>query len=147
MFKKLILVVVAAFAVRAEAVSHVAAERWTADEPDVLNLKFGFMTPSFRLSTESRVESAAGSEVEFSPPSASKNFIGMGYRNLGATIQWGGRQSEDSNRQYGDGSSFDVQATLYGQRLTQQYFYQNYSGYYVENTSTVDPAFPVNAFI
>lgn len=147
MIKFLVLSLVAAFAVSAKAAEAVEADRWTPDEPDVLNVKVGFLSPSFRLGTESRVDGVLGSEVQFEPPSVSKNFIGLGYRNLGATLKWGGRQNEDSISKYGDGSSLDFQFNLYGRKLTQQYFYQNYSGYYVLNTPSVDPAYPVDKYI
>lgn len=131
----------------AGSVFAVEADRWTPDEPDVLNLKFGFLSPSFRMSTKSTIGDGKGSEVEFAPPPLTKLFVGVGYRNLGAAVSWSGGQDKGSSSMYGSGSGLDLLLTAYGRTLTQQYFYQAYSGYYVSNTQAVEPTTPIGSYI
>jgi hypothetical protein len=87
------------------------------------------------------------SEIHFQPSPLSKTFLGVSYRNLGATLSFSNRQSEDTTDKYGNGTALDFQVNLYGVHLTQQYFYQTYDNYYISNTADVDPSYPANQYI
>lgn len=139
--------VILALLASAGSVFAVEADRWEPDAKDVLNVKGGILNPIFRIRTESTAGETKNSEVDFEPTPFTKYFVGVGYRNLGATISWSGANNPEDADKYGTGTSLDLQFSAFGRNITQYYFYQNYNGYYINNTSTIDPSFPQNKYI
>ncbi|WP_413291206.1 DUF4421 family protein [Bdellovibrio sp. HCB337] len=115
--------------------------RWVSDSADTLNFKFGIMQPSLRFGTDSSVGNE-DSPVDYSPGPLSKNFVSLSYRNLGAYLSWSNKQSADNVESYGDSRGVDFQLNFFGKKITQQYFYQAYQGYYISNTLAIDPSYP-----
>lgn len=125
-----------------------SANRWAADAPDVLNYKIGYLNPSLRMNTRTGSgTSAEDNPVDFNPPNLTKLFFGLSYRNLGAALSFSTPQSPEDQAKYGSGTALDLQVNLYGEKLTQQYFYQSYNGYYIGNSGTIDPSLPDNTYI
>lgn len=140
------LVSVFALKVKAEDSS---SSHWNADKPDVLNLKIGYLGPTLNMDVRTGSSSSDPNDIpiHFQPSPLSKTFLGVSYRNLGATLSFSNRQSASDTDKYGSGTALDFQVSLYGVHLTQQYFYQTYDNYYISNTSKVDPSYPENQYI
>lgn len=121
--------------------------RWISDSQDTLNVKFGYLNPSLQFETQSSVSGGDPSQVNYSPSQISKSFVAATYRNIGAYLSWSYPQSSDTVQKYGASQAVDFQLNFFGQKITQQYFYQTYKGYSVTNTSTIDPTFPADQYM
>lgn len=122
------------------------SDRWEADPKDVINFKVGVLNPSFTLTTDTG-KSPDSSPVMFTPSPVAKYFFGGSYRNLGAAISFSSAPPVDQTTKFGNGHSLDFLFSVFGRKITQQYFYQDYKGYYISNTDVVNPAIPAGTYI
>ncbi|MCB0369119.1 MAG: DUF4421 family protein [Bdellovibrionales bacterium] len=112
---------------------------WSKQPDDNLKVEFGIKTPvlSYDIKAPSDISS---SQLKYKPNTNSKTALGFSYRNIGLSISGNNPTSEDSNNKYGKTSSTDFQLRFFGKR-TYEFFYQTYSGYYIENSSEIDPSY------
>jgi hypothetical protein len=129
-----------------EVVGEHSGDRWISDPLDVLNFKVGFLEPSLLMNTTSGSNTDLTS-VKFNPSSTSKLFVGFNYRHLGVTLSQSNQRTRSESEKFGAGDSTDVLFQFFGRTWTQQYFYQSYRGYYINNTATIDPSQPSGTYI
>ncbi len=83
----------------------------------------------------------SGTEVDFTPNS--QPFIGVKLGYKGYAISGSTTVSAGDEATYGKSNIFDVQVgksfRIWGHELLAELFFQGYQGYYIENTSAVDP--------
>lgn len=124
-----------------------AQNRWEAESKDTLHLRGGFLSPSLTVALEPSSKASEQNRVNYAPSPVTQNFLAFGYRNVGASLIFSNKQSELDQLRYGKNTSIDFQVNFFGEKMMQQYFYQQYQGYYITNTGSVDPSLPGNTYI
>jgi hypothetical protein len=124
----------------------VDSDRWAPERDDVLNVKLGVGMPALNM-TAKATRGDGTSTVDYLPNTSSKTFVGLGYRNLGFYISKSNPRSNDEITKHGSGDSTDLFLQLFGRTWTQQYFYQSYRGYYINNSSVIDPSLAPDTFL
>lgn len=119
-------------------------DRWKPDADDVLNVKLGALTPRLEFNTDPSGDATAPASLNLLPSAGSKVILGLGYRNLGITLSKGSDRTASERQIYGDGDSTDIFLQFFGRSWTHQIFYQNYEGYYIENSTEILPSLPAN---
>lgn len=118
----------------------LAGGEWSPDPKDVLNVKIGIMAPQLEL-TVKPLKGVNARPVTYKPNTPGRAFVSLGYRNLGVTASAAPVSSPEDKQNLGETKSNDYQFRLFGRRITQEYFYQTYQGYHIENSADVDPTF------
>lgn len=125
----------------------LAQNRWEAEPEDTLHLRVGSQQPSLTLTLEPSSNATAQNKVHYAPSPVNQNFLALGYRNVGASLFFSNRQSDEDQLRYGKNTSLDFQLNFFGKKLTHQYFFQQYQGYHITNSGDVDPSYPANTYI
>lgn len=120
------------------------AADWDADSSDVLNIKYGFVSSNLTLDTQFTVKPSNGVEVKYAPNTTSSSFLAFGYRNLGISLGSPNPQTPESISVFGKTTGQDYQIKLFGKRMTHEFTYQKYSGYFISNSGDVDSAYSNN---
>lgn len=130
----MLLVLSAAQNARAKSWSDASKRTWT--------LKLGFVTPS--LNSEFKYEKNSPDKVIFQPSSPSKFTLGAAYGPFSASYGVPGIMSDKNKAEMGESKISDWQVRFFGDVHTFDFFYQKYTGYFIQNTSTVDPSYNGN---
>lgn len=123
------------------AVARVTAGgAWSPDPKDVLNVKLGLVVPQLELAVKP-LKGVTAKEVKYKPNTPGRLFVSLGYRNLGIGASTQPVSTPEDKQNLGETKSSDYQFRLYGRRITQEYFYQTYQGYHIDNSADVDPTY------
>lgn len=109
---------------------------WEPLRPDQLTTKIGVSIPRYAIEFSAPNKSKAN----FEPNANSKTFLTFGYRNLAATISTTNSETAYDQKTKGTSNGTDFQVRLYGKR-TYEFFYQSYQGYFLDNSSDLDPSY------
>lgn len=112
---------------------------WVPQADDQLKVKIGAAIPkyNFQVSTPT----GEGDDTAYFEPNApGKAFINFSYRNLGITLSSVDTNSAGDTANKGSSSGVDFQFRFYGKR-SYEFLYQSYKGYFLENSSALDPAY------
>lgn len=115
------------------------AANWSKTPDDHLKVEVGVASPSYKFEIRAP-ENIGDDRVTFAPNTLSKAYIGLGYRNIGASFGSTTPTPEESKQRLGETSAKDYQLRFLGKR-TYEFTYQTYNGMYVENSSDVDPSY------
>ncbi|MFN8790946.1 MAG: DUF4421 family protein [Bdellovibrionales bacterium] len=104
-----------------------------------LKVELGIIVPrcEFDLIAPRGVSNAT---ARFKPFNPSRTSISLGYRNLSAAISLPNPDPQSDVDRYGRTRSTDFLFRFFG-RHTYEVFYQEYRGYYLENSAELDPAY------
>lgn len=114
------------------------ASNWQKAKGDHLKTELAILFPSSTV--EVKGDPSLGERgAKFLPNVGSKTGVGFSYRNLGATLSLSNPQKDDVISTYGESRSTDLQFRFYGKR-TYEFTYQEYSGFYLQDPSLLDPS-------
>lgn len=115
------------------------AARWTAPSENRPSFKIGIVgtTLSMDISDE---KGEIKPQIKYRPNSLGRLVFGVEY--LGYGLSAGLTPKGDSTRdaQYGSTNGIDYQFRFFREENTFEFFYQKYSGFYIENSSEIDPS-------
>ena len=102
------------------------------DYSDHLLLKFGTVIKSNKLQI---VQSNYGKTAKFAPTSTSSLGGGVNYKWFGLALSLGLPISTEDIEKYGNTTRLDAQFNIYTKKFGVDVFFQNYTGYHLENPS------------
>lgn len=112
---------------------------WSKQPEDNLKVEVGVVTPNLSFEIMAP-EGLSQSLIKYSPNTQSKTSLGLSYRNIGISASSANSTSEESQLNYGNSRSTDLQFRFFGKR-TYELFYQTYQGYYIENSQEIDSSY------
>lgn len=108
----------------------VQNDSYYTDYSDQFLLKVGTVIKSNRLEIKNNLNS---SSAKFAPSGRTGLGFGVNYKWLGLGIAFGLPASDEVKRTQGETSRFDAQLNIYSKKFGVDVFFQNYSGFHVEN--------------
>lgn len=115
------------------------AARWKDLPEGDLTTKFGFVQSELQLNVEP--QSGSAPKLEYHPAPTNLSYISLGYANFGLSASAKNPNTTIDDTKYGISKETDFQIRFFGKRLTHEFFYQTYRGYYLKNSSDVVPVF------
>lgn len=106
---------------------------WQAYDEEVLTVKLGFEAPSLQLEVTDKV--GKGNSILFRPNVPTNLVLGASYDWMSARVSLPGTLSRDDVDRKGKTTSNDWQLRMNFRQLSVDAFYQNYEGYYIENSA------------
>lgn len=123
--------------------SIASAATWQSPPQKTLNVKLGIVVPS--LGTEFKpAEDGAAKPVSYQPSGTSRTAMALGYGPFGLTASIRNPIDAEERRTRGETSVDDWQLRFYGKYGIWELFYQNYMGFFVENSAEIDPSLGEN---
>lgn len=116
------------------------AADWSADGDKVLNWKFGVIGGNLQLNSQF-IKPHSGTELRYNPNTVGQFSLGLGYRNLGFGVSTSTSPSEETVNNLGQTKGIDYQVKLFGKKMTHEFYYQQYTGYFLENSVDVDSSY------
>lgn len=113
------------------------AEYWKYQDDSMVAVKIGFAEPKLEMTIEDK--NRTGKRIIFVPNSPSRTYIGVSHRWIGGSVSWAMPRSNEENRIRGSTKSNDWQFRFNFKNWQVETFYQQYKGYYIENTSDFQP--------
>lgn len=110
--------------------------RWSDIPENTLGVKLGVQTPAL----DYELSGAGDKEIRYSSRVASQTFLGLTYGPFGLSGSFSNSPTAEDKAKYGTTRASDFQFRFYGRRFTWEFFYQNYKGYYVDNSEQIDPS-------
>ncbi|WP_413290161.1 DUF4421 family protein [Bdellovibrio sp. HCB337] len=114
------------------------AKSWSDASKGSLTLKLGFVTPS--LNSEFKPDKESNDKVVYRPSSPTKFSIGAAYGPFSGSYGTPGVMSDEQKAEQGESKISDWQFRFFGDVHTFDFFYQKYTGYYIQNYDEVDPS-------
>lgn len=108
--------------------------KWDSAGADEVKVTLGPQVSSYQIDIQSPND---GPEAQFMPNVGSKTYLGVSYRNLGASIGLSNPVDPSTVEQKGESSATDFHLRFYGKR-TYEFSYQSYKGYYLDNTEAIN---------
>jgi hypothetical protein len=115
------------------------AGNWTKQKNDELKVELGVIANAFAFQLKTPKE-ATPHTANFDPNVGSRTSLGIGYRNLSASLSTANPTRPEDDLNYGTSTSTDFQFRFYGKR-TYEFSYQAYSGYYIKNSGDLDQSY------
>ena len=113
----------------ADPLSVDTTEIYFEDLTHLLSLKLFTLTKTSRV----KIIHATEGRVILRPNGNTNLGLGFNYTSIGIALSFGIPQSQSSNEQKGETSSFDLQVSYFGKRIGFDGFLQGYQGYYMSN--------------
>lgn len=108
------------------------AESWKDQSSSTVTLRFGLAQPKLEMHIEDK--NKIGKKITFVPNAPDRAFVGFSYRWLGGSVSGALPSSEEADRIRGKTKSNDWQFRFNFEQWIVETFYQQYVGYYIENT-------------
>lgn len=115
------------------------AQNWEEEAKGALTVKWGVSSPSYQMKIND--EELVGKDISYFPSNRGKVFLNFSYNIFSLTVSTVGPTLPEDDRLYGRTNSSDFQFRISGHKLSYDFFYQKYKGYYLENTKTFVPGF------
>ncbi len=115
--------------------------RWQEPPKDTLGIRLGILSPVLFADIKDNKETGAGTPVKYGPNSNSRTALTLFYSHFALTGSVSNPLTEEDKENKGPSKVDDYQFRFYYKYGTWDFFYQNYQGYYIENSGQVDPAF------
>lgn len=119
----------------------LAQYRWQAPPKNTLGVRLGIVSPILSAEIKDNKPTGAGTPVKYQPNSNSRTALTLFYSNFSLTGSTSNRLSDEDKENKGPSRIEDYQFRFYYKYGTWDFFYQNYQGYYIENSGDIDPAF------
>jgi len=123
------------------SISVFAQYRWQAPPKDTLGVRLGILSPILFADIKDNKETGAGTPIKYQPNSNSRTALTLFYSHFALTGSVSNPLSDDDKANKGPAKVDDYQFRFYYKYGTWDLFYQNYQGYYIENSGQVDPSF------
>lgn len=114
-----------------------AEAAWIEPHPKTVLARIGVITPSLDFSVEP-IERLGQNDIEYRPSTKSKTAVGVAFGSLGLSLGISNPVSADDKNMYGESRVNDWQLRFYGKYATWDVVYQEYEGYYIDNTEHFD---------
>lgn len=121
---------------QAQPQAQLQSRNWEPPPPGTLTVQYGFSLPSLDLEIKNR-ENGQAQSLSYKPNTRQKSYLGFDYAAFGFAFGFANPQTAEQERIEGHSSSTDFQFRLYGKKLTHDFFYQRYQGYFLENTGAI----------
>jgi hypothetical protein len=132
MIEKLILAVVLLLGWKALA----EEMRWESSPDHTLVTQIGIQVPSLGMSIKGAENQVP--ELQYKPNSPTRTYLGLSYDNIGFSMAFANPVPKDKETYYGTSTVTDYHLIFYGVQHSYGFFYQNYSGYYIDNSQSVN---------
>lgn len=109
------------------------AESWKNQSNSTVTMLFGFVVPKLEMTVEDK--NFIGRKISFVPNSPGRAFVGFSYRWLGGSVSGAMPIEQESKRLMGESQANDWQFRFNFSKFTIETLYQQYKGYYIENTN------------
>lgn len=113
-----------------------AAKKWENDPQNTLGMKLGIAAPSFNLDIQDKQKKLT--PIKYRPHVPVKTFVSLSYASFGLTGSLATSLNENDKIKKGESNSTDLQFRFFLSRMTLDFFYQYYAGYYIENSEQID---------
>lgn len=120
--------------------SFAYSANWTKPAKSDMGVKLGIAVPSLGMTLQPQTQSNSD-KVEYSPNTPSSTFLSLAYQNVGLGISMTNPINDELLAEKGKTKRSDYQFRFYGKKITTELFYQKYQGYYINNSSDVDPTY------
>lgn len=121
------------------------AESWKNQSNSTVTMLFGFVVPKLEMTIEDK--NFIGRRISLVPNSPGRAFVGFSYRWLGGSVSGAMPIEQESKRLMGESQANDWQFRFNFSKLTIETVYQQYKGYYIENTSEFQPKTATDPFL
>lgn len=118
--------------------SSALASNWTEPPEHTLGVKLGIQTPTLQTDITDMNDSNV-TPITYRPSGTSRTMLGLTYGPFGAVGAVRNPVSADDQTRFGSSTMTDFQLRFYGRYGVWELFYQDYSGYYIDNSEQVDP--------
>lgn len=112
---------------------------WVEPAPGELLARIGVITPSLSFSVEP-IARLNQPTIEYQPSAKSRTAVGVSYGPVGLSLGLNNPIPEDDRARNGESRVTDWQFRFYGKHATWDIVYQDYEGYYIDNTEQFDPS-------
>lgn len=116
-----------------------ATEYWMPLPPRTLSARIGFQNPMLSL-TLNPPSDTEGMDVRYEPNVPMRVAVDFAYGPFVALVSGSTGLGTDEKRLYGESRVIDWQFRFFGRRLTYDFVYQDYAGFYIENSEDLDPS-------
>jgi len=123
------------------SVSGLAQYRWQAPPKDTLGVRIGIMSPQLFADIKDNKSNAAGTPIKYQPNSNSRTALTLFYSHFSLTGSVSNPLSDEEKLNKGSSRVEDYQFRFYYKYGTWDFFYQNYQGYFIDNSADIDPAY------
>ncbi len=120
--------------------SQVSAATWSKDAKNTLGIKLGAEAPGLNMELNPSSPTPGVDTIKYNPHSIGNIFASFSYGAFGLRLSTNTTPDNESRRLYGDSKIQDWQFRFYGKYATYDFFYQDYSGYYIEKSSEIQPS-------
>lgn len=117
----------------------LAQQRWSAPPKDTLGVRLGILSPVLFIDLKDNKRDGAGTPIKYQPNAGSRTALTLFYSNFSLTASTPNSIESKDFEDKGFSRVEDYQFRFYYKYGTWDFFYQNYQGYYIENTNQVDP--------
>lgn len=114
-----------------------AEAAWVEPSSRTVMARIGIVTPSLDFSVEP-IERLNLEEIAYQPSTRSKTSVGLAFGSLGLSLGLSNPVSNEDKNMYGESRVNDWQLRFYGKYATWDIIYQEYDGYYIDNTEHFD---------
>ncbi len=122
-----------------------ADNRWVAPEKDSLGVRLGILSPVLFLDLKDSKNSGAATPLKYQPNSGSRTALTLFYSQFSLTGSVPNNLDEKIIQDKGTSRVEDYQFRFYHKYGTWDFFYQKYQGYFIDNSSDVDPTYTGSA--
>lgn len=112
------------------------AATWQGNTEQTLGMKLGVQTGALKMVLQ---DPEGKIPITYEPKVSSRAFISGSYGPFALFLGTSLPRDEEDRRMYGSSSESDWQFRFYGRQLTWDFFFQDYQGFYIDNTVEVDP--------
>ncbi len=119
--------------------SRILAATWSKDAKNTLGVKLGAEAPGLNMELNPSSPVPGVDTIKYNPHSIGNIFASFSYGAIGLRLSTNTTPDDESRRLYGDSKIQDWQFRFYGKYATYDFFYQDYSGYYIEKSSEIQP--------
>jgi hypothetical protein len=116
----------------------VFAAKWSSPKENKPSFKYGFISSSLGENFQDQKD-AKLTPINYVPNSTGRALLGVSYLGYGLSASFTGQQDNKSIVQRGKTTGQDYQFRFFKEQNTFDVFYQKYQGYYIGNSSELDP--------
>lgn len=106
------------------------------EDSRAVTAKIGIVIPTLEFNTKSPETTAK--TLTYKPNAPSKTVLSVAYQWLGLSVGSINPVTTDRESEYGTTKATDYQFRFYFRNFSAEAFYQNYKGYFIDNTQDVD---------
>lgn len=115
--------------------------RWESPSKNTLGVRLGLLSPTLSADIKDNKTVGAGTPIKYQPNSGTRTAVTFFYSQFALTGSVPNAIAPKDSQDKGTSKIEDYQFRFYYKYGTWDFFYQNYQGYFIENSSDVDSSF------